>query len=133
LGGPIGIGPYSQDKAAVFSNWKKAISSLARCPNVYAKVGGIQMPVNGFGWEKLQSPPTSDDLLAINGPWYNHIIEVFGPSRCMFESNFPVDKQSCSYSVLWNQFKKLSQNFSKTDRERLFHDTALEVYKLDTH
>jgi predicted TIM-barrel fold metal-dependent hydrolase len=133
LGGPIGIGPYAKNRASVFSEWKSAISSLAQCPNVYAKVGGIQMPVNGFGWEKLQSPPTSDELLAINRPWYSHIIEVFGPSRCMFESNFPVDKQSCSYSVLWNQFKKLAQDFSEPDRDRLFHDTALEVYKLNKH
>ena len=133
LGGPIGIGPYSRDRSSVFSVWKEAITGLAKCPNVYAKVGGIQMPVNGFGWEKLQSPPTSDELLAINAPWYKHIIEAFGASRCMFESNFPVDKQSCSYSALWNQFKKLSQDFSEVDRERLFHDTALEVYKLDRH
>ena len=133
LGGPIGIGPYSRDRSSVFSVWKEAITGLAKCPNVYAKVGGIQMPVNGFGWEKLQSPPTSDDLLAINAPWYKHIIEAFGASRCMFESNFPVDKQSCSYSVLWNQFKKLAQDFSEGDRERLFHDTALEVYKLERH
>jgi L-fuconolactonase len=133
LGGPIGIGPYAEDKTAVFSEWKHAISSLAQCPNVYAKVGGIQMPVNGFGWEKLQSPPTSDELLAINGPWYSHIIEAFGPSRCMFESNFPVDKQSCSYSVLWNQFKKLARDFSESDRDKLFHDTALDVYRLNKH
>tara|TARA_B110000116_G_scaffold117096_1_gene101631 strand:+ start:78 stop:1103 length:1026 start_codon:yes stop_codon:yes gene_type:complete len=133
LGGPIGIGPYVEDKTAVFLEWKNAISSLAQCPNVYAKVGGIQMPVNGFGWEKLQSPPTSDELLAINRPWYSHIIEAFGPSRCMFESNFPVDKQSCSYSVLWNQFKKLARGFSESDRDKLFHDTALGVYRLNKH
>ena len=104
---------------------------LATCPNVVAKVGGIQMPINGFGWHERPSAPNSDQLLETNQPWYEHTIEQFGPERCMFESNFPVDKLSCSYTVLWNQFKKLTVGFPAAERAAMFHDTALRVYRLD--
>jgi len=131
LGGPIGIGPYAGRRSEVFAAWRGSIAALAACPNVFAKVGGIQMPLNGFGWEQRGRAPSSDELLAANRPWYEYTIEQFGPDRCMFESNFPVDKLSCSYTVLWNQFIKLSAAYSAAERAQLFHDTALQVYRLE--
>ncbi len=129
LGGPIVEGEYgSADE--VFATWKGDIAEVAKCPNVVMKVGGIQMVVNGFGWEKRENPPTSDELLAVNRRWYEHAIEQFGPDRCMFESNFPVDRMSCSYTVLWNQFKKLSKGFRPDERLAMFHDVAARVYRL---
>ena len=83
LGGPIGVGSYAGHRDEVFAAWKPAVTELAKCPNVFAKVGGIQMVVNGFGWEQRQRPPTSDELLDANAKWYRHTIEQFGPSRCM--------------------------------------------------
>lgn len=133
LGGPLGLGPYAGKHDEVFEAWRPAITELASCENVVAKVGGIQMPVNGFGWEDRAKPPTSDELLEVNRRWYEHTIEVFGPERCMFESNFPVDRASCSYTVLWNQFKKLSAGFSASERASMFHDTAQRVYRMDSH
>ena len=130
LGGPIGIGPYAGKHDQIIVGWKKDIAELAKCENVVAKVGGIQMLVNGFGWHEQPRPPTSDELLARNGEWYRYIIEQFGPGRCMFESNFPVDRLSCDYTVLWNQFKKLSHAFSPAERAAMFHDTAMRVYRL---
>jgi L-fuconolactonase len=130
LGTPLGVGPYAGQADAVFDRWRDDITELATCPNVVAKVGGIQMPINGFGWDQRAVPPTSDELLEVNRRWYLHTIEQFGPDRCMFESNFPVDKRSCSYTVLWNQFKKLSQDFAPDERAAMFHDTALRVYRL---
>ena len=130
LGGPIGVGPYAQRRQDVFVAWKPAVAALAKNPNVVAKVGGIQMVVNGYGWHERQRPPTSDELLQANRDWYRYTIEQFGPSRCMFESNFPVDRLSCSYTVLWNQFKKLTQGFSANERAAMFHDTAMRVYRL---
>ncbi len=130
LGGPVGIGSWAGRRDEVFASWRPLITELAKCQNVVAKVGGIQMVVNGYGWETREKPPTSDELLAANGDWYRHTIEQFGPNRCMFESNFPVDKLSCSYTVLWNQFKKLTAGFSKEDRAAMFHDTAQRVYRL---
>ncbi len=130
LGGPIGVGSYAGRRDQIFAAWKPAIAALAKCPNVVAKVGGIQMVVNGYGWHERQRPPTSDELLNANKDWYRYTIEQFGPARCMFESNFPVDKLSCSYTVLWNQFKKLTQGFSADERAAMFHDTAMRVYRL---
>ncbi len=130
LGGPIGIGSYAGRRDEVFAAWKPAVAELASHPNVVAKVGGIQMIVNGYGWHEQDQPPTSDELLAANGEWYRYLIEQFGPSRCMFESNFPVDRLSCSYTVLWNQFKKLTTEFSADERTAMFHDTAMRVYRL---
>lgn len=130
LGGPIGIGQYAGRRDEVFAAWKPAVAELARCENVVAKVGGIQMPVNGFGWHERERPPTSDELLEVNRPWYEYTIEQFGPGRCMFESNFPVDRASCSYTVLWNQFKKLSRGFRADERAAMFHDVAQRVYRL---
>ena len=131
LAGPLGIGPYAGRRDEVFAQWMPAISELGRLENLVMKVGGIQMPINGFGWHERSRPPTSDELIEVNRQWYLHAIEAFGPERCMFESNFPVDKQSCSYTVLWNQFKKLSAGFSEAERAALFHDTALRVYRLE--
>ncbi len=130
LGGPIGIGSYAGRRDEIFAAWKPAVAALAKCPNVVAKVGGIQMVVNGYGWHERKRPPTSDELLNANKDWYRYTIEQFGPGRCMFESNFPVDKLSCSYTVLWNQFKKLTQGFSADERAAMFHDTAMRVYRL---
>ncbi|MDA0352751.1 MAG: amidohydrolase family protein [Chloroflexi bacterium] len=132
LGGPLGVGPYVGQHDAIFEAWRPAITELASLPNVVAKVGGIQMVINGFGWEDHPRPPSSDELLEVNRRWYDHTIEAFGPDRCMFESNFPVDKASCSYTVLWNQFKKLTAGYSATERAAMFHDTAARVYRLET-
>jgi predicted TIM-barrel fold metal-dependent hydrolase len=133
LGGPLGVGTFAGKHAEYFPQWKRDIAAVAAYPNVVMKVGGIQMVVNGFGWNEREKPPTSDDLIEVNRPWYLHAIEQFGPSRCMFESNFPVDRLSCSYTVLWNQFKKLTRDFSKEERAAMFHDTAKRVYRLPEH
>lgn len=131
FGGPIGIGPYDGKRAEIFAQWMKDIVDLSECPNVVAKLGGINMAVNGFGWHKRATPPTSDELVAATGDYYLHTIDAFGPARCMFESNFPVDKLSCSYAVLWNAFKKIAKDFSAEEKASLFHDTAKRVYRLD--
>lgn len=131
FGGPLGIGPYEGKRGEIFAQWKKDVSELAACPNVVAKLGGINMAVNGFGWHKRDLPPTSDELAEATRDWYLHSIDIFGPERCMFESNFPVDKLSCSYGVLWNAFKKIAKGFSESEKQNLFHDTAKRVYRLD--
>jgi predicted TIM-barrel fold metal-dependent hydrolase len=130
FGGPIGTGPYAGREQEVFAAWKTAIDELARCPNVFAKLGGLNMHVNGFGWERRKLPPTSSELAQATRHYFQHTIERFGPDRCMFESNFPVDKLSCSYTVLWNSFKRLTQGFSAQERAKLFYGTAARVYRL---
>jgi predicted TIM-barrel fold metal-dependent hydrolase len=130
FGGPIGIGPYAGKQDEVFAIWKTQIAELARCPNVVAKLGGLNMEVNGYGWDHRATPPTSGELAEATRRYFDHTISVFGPNRCMFESNFPVDKLSCSYTVLWNSFKRLSKGYSADERAAMFHGTAARVYRL---
>ncbi len=130
FGGPLGIGPYAGRADAVFADWRQSIDELARCPNVVAKLGGLQMAINGFAWHKQALPPDSQQLATATRRYHLHAIEKFGVQRCMFESNFPVDKLSCSYAVLWNSFKRIVADFSPDEKAALFHDTATRVYRL---
>ena len=130
FGGPLGIGPYAGKHAEYFDQWKRDVAELAKCPNVHAKIGGMAMTINGFGWDRRDKPATSDEFVAAQGPWYTHAIECFGPTRCMFESNFPMDRQSISYPVLWNAFKKIAAPFSETEKDAMFQGTACKVYGL---
>jgi predicted TIM-barrel fold metal-dependent hydrolase len=134
-GGAVGPACWRSDSAA-HAKWKRCLAKLATLPNVYMKVGGLQMPLNGFGLAPIEGrtgpPVTSDELLKLTFPIYSYVIEQFGPKRCMFESNFPVDKQSVSYCVLWNTFKKVAAKMLLSDeaKRHIFHDTAVNVYKL---
>ena len=130
FGGPLGIGPYAGQREAIFAQWREDVAELARCENVYAKLGGLVMPINGFDFHKRERPATSDKLVAATGRYYRHALDCFGVQRCMFESNFPVDKASCSYAVLWNAFKKLVADASETEKAWLFHDAAATAYRL---
>ena len=131
FGGVLGIGSYAGRRDEIFKTWKHDLATLADCPNVVAKLGGLVMPVNGFGWHERDRPATSDEIVAAQRPYYMHTIERFGPDRCMFESNFPVDKCAVSYNVLWNAFKKMAAAFSADEKDALFRATAMRVYRLD--
>lgn len=131
FGGPLGIGKHAGRREEIFAQWMKDIVELSECPNVVAKIGGVNMAVNGFDWHKRAKPPTSDELVAATGDYYLHTIDAFGPDRCMFESNFPVDKLSCSAPVLWNAFKKIASGFDAGEKAALFHDTTKRVYRLE--
>lgn len=130
VGAPLGIGPYTGKRAEVFQDWRRDLAAVAACENVTVKLGGLGMKLSGFGWHKQARPPGSRALAEAMQPYIDHCIERFGVQRCMFESNFPVDKPSCSYAVLWNAFKRLSQAYSADERAALFHDTAAKIYRL---
>jgi len=130
FGTPLGTKSFLNQREEIFQQWKVDIRRLADCPNVYAKLGGLAQPDNGFGWHKADKPATSDDLVSAQKRYYLHTIECFGVNRCMFESNFPVEKMSISYAVLWNAFKKMTAGFSEEEKCALFNDTAAKVYRL---
>ena len=130
FGGPLGTGPYAGRANEVFETWKPLIRELATCENVFAKLGGINMDVNGFAWHEKPNPPSSAALADATRRYYDYAIEAFGANRCMFESNFPVDKLSCSYQVVWNTFKRITSGATATEKAALFHDTATKVYSL---
>ncbi len=129
FGTPIGVGRYAEQRDTIFDEWKRDIADIARCENVVAKLGGMAMPDNGYGWHTAARPPTSDEFVAAQGRYYLHMIECFGAERCMFESNFPVDRLSLSYRVLWNGLKKIAAGASAREREALFAGTATRVYR----
>jgi predicted TIM-barrel fold metal-dependent hydrolase len=131
LGTPLGVGPYEGKRDEIFSIWANKMAELATCPNVNVKLGGMLMPWNGFGCDAADRPPSSDEFVALQARYYHHAIECFGADRCMFESNFPVDKLSISYAVLWNGFKKLAAGYSEDEKDNLFRGTASRVYRLE--
>jgi predicted TIM-barrel fold metal-dependent hydrolase len=128
---PLGVGRFAGRRDEIFDRWRDDIAAIARCDNVVAKLGGLAMPDNGFGWHTGPRPPTSDELVAAQGRYYRHVLDCFGPDRCLFESNFPVDRLSLSYRVLVNGVKKILRDCSPAERDAVFHGTATRVYRLD--
>jgi predicted TIM-barrel fold metal-dependent hydrolase len=132
IGGLLRTGPYGGKDDEVFATWRRGVAAVAECPNVTIKLGGMGMPRTGFDWHTRASPIGSEELAAAMAPYMNFCIEKFGPNRCMFESNFPVDKVSFSYHVMYNAFKRLSQGYSAKERNAMFHDTAVRTYRVAT-
>jgi len=131
VGGPIGIGAYAGKRNEVFTAWAASIKALASCPNACVKLGGLGMRMGGFGFHEQPEPPSSEALAAAWRPYVETCIAAFGASRCMFESNFPVDKGSYSYPVFWNTCKLLAKGASKTEKTDLFAGSAARFYGLD--
>ena len=131
IGGLLRVGPYSGREEEVMGIWKSGIDAVAACPNVVVKLGGVGMPRTGFDWHTRARPIGSEELAEAMAPLMNYCIEQFGPSRCMFESNFPVDKVSYSHHVLFNAFKRLSSGYSTAERADMFHDTATRAYRIE--
>jgi predicted TIM-barrel fold metal-dependent hydrolase len=129
-GGVLGIGVYAGKRDEVFGDWSQSIAELARCPNMHVKLGGLGMRINGFGFDRGDHPPTSEQLADAWRPYIQTCIEAFGPQRCLFESNFPVDKGSYSYGTCWNAFKRLTETASPSEREALLGRNAITLYRL---
>lgn len=129
-GGVVQIGSYTDHRKEVFDSWSRSMCELAQLPNVYVKLGGLGMRINGFDFEKGEKPPSSIELAETWKPWMHTCIEAFGANRCMFESNFPVDKGSYPFSNGWNAFKRLTAGASTQDRQALFRGTVTNVYRL---
>jgi predicted TIM-barrel fold metal-dependent hydrolase len=131
-GAPLAVGAYAGKRDAVMADWKRNLAELARRPNVTLKLGGLAMHLFGFDLDSAHraKPASSEELATAWRPYVETCIELFGVERCMFESNFPVDKRGVSYPVIWNAFKRLAANFSADEKAALFKDTACRVYRL---
>ena len=130
IGGPLAVGPYHAQGARVHREWHQGMKALAGCPNVRLKLGGLAMAICGFDFHLRPVPPSSQELATAWAPYLQDAIELFGARRCMFESNFPVDKAMCSYATLWNAYKHVTAGASATEKAALFHDTANQFYRL---
>ena len=130
IGGLVRVGPYANRDHEVLADWRRGIAAVAACPNIVLKLGGVGQKRFGYDWFARAKPIGSEELAEALAPLMHYCIEKFGPNRCMFESNFPVDKVSYAYGVVWNAFKRLSKGYSPSERAALFQDTAARVYRL---
>ena len=130
-GGPLGYGPYEGKRDEVFKTWKASMTELATCPNVTVKLGGMMMRLAAYDYRTAPAPPTSEELAALWRPYIETCIELFGADRCMFESNFPVDKMGIDWAALWNAFKRIAAGASAAEKLALFSGTARRVYRLE--
>ena len=129
VGGPLIIGRYAADMAATFTEWKKGMTELARRPNVMVKLGGLGQDWN-YPIGHVDPPSTSVALAEKWKPWIETTIGLFGVQRCMFESNFPVDKTTASYGTIWNAFKRITAGASAGETAALYAGVARRAYRL---
>ncbi|HJW40337.1 MAG TPA: amidohydrolase family protein [Rhizomicrobium sp.] len=130
VGTPLGIGRYEGKREERFGVWKDSIQTLSKCVNVVVKVGGLPMPFAGWKKRMAEADPPSEVLAQQWKPYVETCIAAFGADRCMFESNFPVDRFGCDYASLWNAFKRIAKNYSAAEKTALFSGTAKRVYRV---
>ncbi len=130
VGSPILGGPYAGRRDAVFEEWKAGMATVARHPNVFIKLGALPIRLPGHGGARRDTPPGSEEVAEAWRPWIETCIELFGPERAMFESNFPVQKRWCSYQVVWNAFKRLASGASPGEKAALFEGAARRAYRM---
>lgn len=127
---PIAGGPYRGKADEVRALWRSNLPELARCENVVLKIGALIRPLSGERWDKRDVKASSEEIAAAWGDEIRFAIDTFGPSRCLFESNFPVDKACFGYVEIWNAFKRLAVGFTPAEKLDLFHNTAARAYRL---
>ena len=129
---PVAGGPYRGRADEVRAWWRQHLPELARCGNVVLKIGALIRPLSGERWDKRGHKASSEEIAAAWGAEVRFAIDTFGPSRCLFESNFPVDKACFGYVEVWNAFKRMAAGFTEAEKLDLFHDTAARAYRLPT-
>jgi predicted TIM-barrel fold metal-dependent hydrolase len=130
IGAPLAVGPYAERRTEVMADWKAKMTKLAALPNVLVKIGGLGMGMFGLPSAGLKPRSHSSVLAEEWRPYVQTCIDLFGTDRCMFESNYPPDRETASYGALWNTFKRLSEGFSADERTALFSGTANRTYNL---
>lgn len=108
--------PWDQTEEGL-KHWRTGLEKLAQLPNIYCKISGLGMFNNQ--WTTEQTNPIILDC-----------INIFGIDRCMFGSNFPVDKLYSSYDKIWDSYNTVTANFSETERNKLFLQNAETFYRL---
>lgn len=129
FGTPLGV---FEDLDEIYPRWQADITAIAELPNVVAKIGGLAMPDNGFGWHMdPENFPDAAAVVAAQERWYLHTIDAFGPERCMFESNFPVDSLSLDYATYWEACRIMAARYTEAEQAAMFAGTAARVYSLE--
>lgn len=129
-GGVLGVNHYRGQHSEVRRFWLAALTDLAKCDNVMVKLGGLGLPQTGLGSSDANGRFNSQELATIWRPWIEPCIELFSTSRCMFESNYPADKASHTYTTGWNAMKRMTTTASAEEKDNLFQGTAARFYRL---
>jgi predicted TIM-barrel fold metal-dependent hydrolase len=108
--------PRSRDPEYV-ANWRAGMRGLAAAPNVTVKISGLGMFHHDWTPELIR-------------PFVLDTIEIFGTGRCLFASNFPVDRLHGDHDAIWQAFDRITGDFSADERRALFHDNAAHFYRL---
>ncbi len=127
----MGYGLDGDQRAELFAEWRAGLQDVARRLNVVCKVGGLGLPMWGFGFEEREDPIGYLELANTWRPYVEAAIEAFGTDRCMFQSNYPPDSRSCGYVPLWNALKQIVAGFSAHEKKDLFSSTAARIYRID--
>lgn len=137
LGSPVGYaGPFSHtghlaaEREAIAARWREDMQRLAEHENVYIKLSGVVMPVLGWDYHS-RAEPRVERLVEQLGPMVRWTLDTFGAHRCMFASNFPVDKASLSWSTLFQTYEAIVAERSEEEKRALFYDTARQAYRLE--
>ncbi|SFZ80688.1 Predicted metal-dependent hydrolase, TIM-barrel fold [Devosia enhydra] len=130
LGGILGSGPYAGRRDEAFAFWRDGLRDLATCPNIFVKIGGMSAQRGGFDLRNRPEPASSEELARLWAPYAHTVIDLFGPARVMFESNYPVERQFVPYPVLWNAFKRLVSGYTPEERDQMLFVTAARFYRL---
>lgn len=131
IGLPLGIGAFSSLKDQAFADWRAGLQAVAGCENVYIKLGGMGMHMLGLPLDSETGPLTSQRIAEAYRPYVDECVSAFGADRCMFESNFPVDRRRCDYRTLWNAFKRIASSYTEDEKDMLFSQTARHCYGLE--
>jgi predicted TIM-barrel fold metal-dependent hydrolase len=130
-GGLLGYGRHAGKKDEIITAWTADVAELARSENVTMKLGGMTMRLAAYDYGTLPAPLSSAQLADAWRPYLETCIERFGPRRCMFESNFPVEKMGIGWVALWNAFKRVAAGASADEKQALFSGTARRAYRLE--
>ncbi|CBL46521.1 Conserved hypothetical protein [gamma proteobacterium HdN1] len=137
MGTPIGYGgPFASyghtanDRDRIHKTWQEGMAALAECPNVHIKLSGFFMPVVGFGFEHRTQTPSQQELSDAFTPACRFVLEQFGADRCLFASNFPMDKVSTSLFNLYQLYANSVVDLPYADQRKLFHDNAQRIYRI---
>lgn len=137
MGTPIGLGgPFAsyghsaQARDRILKTWQHGLAVLAECPNVMVKLSGFFMPVVGWGFEHRSAPVPEQELLEALAPHARYVLQCFGVQRCLFASNFPMDKVSLSYQQLYRLYAATVADLTQAEQRLLFAENARRLYRL---
>jgi len=128
--GFAGLGNTAEERHKIKEHWYEDLAALAEMSHVHMKLSGLLMPILGYGFEKRRQTASVTEVVDNIGPHLEFALDKFGVERCMFASNFPMDKVSVDYETLYDAYFQLVSSYSIEDQQKLFAGNALSFYSI---